>query len=121
LGKFKWGIPENIDPKNITAKIVVPAITKNHRIETLSIAFDNLTLNSADLIIAWENTYVSIPIKIPANQIINDRLSKERRVLASDYSAAAFILFDKQQLHQEALEVINLAISTTENGKSFEE
>lgn len=116
----EYGAPEKLDPKNIIAKITVPVSTQDQTIETLAITFNNLTLNSADLVIAWENTLVFIPIKIPTNKIINDRLSKERMVLASDYSAAAFILFEKQHLHNEALEAINQAISLTENGKSFE-
>ncbi len=116
-----YGIPENLDRENIKAKIRVPAITLDQAVETFSITFNNLKLNSVDLVIAWENTYVPIPINIPTNQIINDRLAKERRVLASDYAAAAFILFEKQQRKQEALEAINQAIILTENGVPFED
>ena len=117
----EYGAPEKLDSKNIIAKITVPSITQSQTVETLSITFNNFTLNSTDLVIAWENTSVFIPIKIPTNEIINNRLSKERMVLASDNSAAAFILFDKQNRYQEALQTINQAISLTENGKSFEE
>jgi len=117
----EYGVPEQLDPTNIKAKIMVPAITVDQVVETFSILFNNLKMNSVDLVISWENTYVPIPIKIPTNQILHDRLAKERKVLASDYAAAAFIFFEKQQLHQEALEAINQAIIITENGTAFED
>lgn len=117
----EYGAPEKLDPKNIKAKIIVPAISLDQTVETFSITFNNLKLNSADLVIAWENTYVPIPIKIPTSKIIHDRILKEREVLASDYRAAAFILFEKQKLNQQALDAINQAILITANGKSFEE
>ena len=40
-------------------------------------------------------------------------------MLASDYSSAAFILFEKQKCYQQALDAVNEAIRITENGKSF--
>ncbi len=117
----EYGAPEQLDPNNIKASIIVPTMTLDQTIETFSITFNNLQLNSADLVISWENTYVPIPIKIPTNKILNDRLAAERLVLADDYSAAAFILFEKQKRHPEALEAINQSIIITENGKPFEE
>ena len=117
----EYGAPEKLDPKNILAKITVPTIPLQKTQETLSITFDNLTLNAATLAIVWENTYVPIPIKIPTAKIIEKRLSNERMLLSSDYSAAAFILFDKQNLNQEALQAINRSIALLENGNSFED
>ena len=117
----EYGVAETLDPKNILAKITVPIIPLNKTQETLSITFDNLTLNSAVLAIIWENTYVPIPINISVANVIDEKIKKERMILSSDYSAAAFILFEKEQLSSEALQAINWAISLLENGKSFEE
>lgn len=57
-----WGAA-NRNKEMDVAKINVAPTQGNEDLEILNIIFDNATDNSVDLVIAWEKTRVSIPIK----------------------------------------------------------
>lgn len=54
-----WG---NVTAKTDLFKITVPAIKSVEAVNTLLIYVDNITNTTADIIIAWENTKVAIPV-----------------------------------------------------------
>ncbi|MEL6925760.1 MAG: DUF2911 domain-containing protein [Bacteroidota bacterium] len=116
----EYGAPEVLEEKNIKVHITVPVIALPQPYETLSIDFNDFTANSANLRIAWASTAVDIPISIPTEEILSKRLTKERTILADDYSMAAFILSEKENKQAQALQAINQSIALTENGQSFE-
>lgn len=64
----KWGIPKDWNNQNISAKIIVTPKHLNHTIETLHIGFDTIKMDTANLVIAWENTAVEVPITVPSKE-----------------------------------------------------
>lgn len=117
----KYGIPEVIDNEKVSAKFKVNPIKLNRKIESLSMEFENLKSNSVDLVISWERVRIEIPITIPTNDIISEKLKKEWELLSDDYTTAAVIYLENEKDYDAALESINTSISILENGVSFEE
>lgn len=117
----EYGVPDTVKLENIVVKVTVPTFTLNRDVETLSITFDNMTLNSAMLGIAWERTLVSVLIQIPTVKILKKFLKKDKVSLAKKYSTSAYIYFDIEKDSENALEAINNSITIRENGISFEE
>ena len=83
----EYGAPETLDSKNVVAQITVPVVKLKRDIETLSISFDNLTSNSVTLGIAWERSYIPVPIKIPTDEIMQDKFLMANIALAGDYES----------------------------------
>lgn len=116
-----YGVPETFNPKNSVVQLSVPVVKLNKEVETLAITFDNLTVNSAILNIAWEKTQISVPIKIPTSKILENYLSQERISLANKYSLSAYIYFDNEKNSKQALTTIEQAIAILEGSRTFEE
>ncbi|MEL7423819.1 MAG: DUF2911 domain-containing protein [Bacteroidota bacterium] len=117
----EFGAPATLDPKNIVAQFQVPAQEMSRTVETLSIGFDQLSRKAAVLSIAWEQTYVPIPIEVPTGLILDEILARERETLMEDYRAAANIYFAVDKNSEAALAAIDQSILLLLNGKSFEE
>ncbi|MBP2833047.1 DUF2911 domain-containing protein [Aquimarina sp. U1-2] len=116
----EYGVPEDFNPDNSVARINVPTIKLDRKIETLSITFAELTTNSASLIISWENIEVYVPIEIPTDKILQNYFHNTYLQLAYEYSVSANIYFENNEC-EKALEAINKSISLVENDSSFEE
>lgn len=117
----EYGVPDIVKAENIVAKVTVPIFKLNRDVETLSITFDNMTVNSAMLAIAWERTYVSVLIEIPTDKIIKNSLKEDKVALADKYSTSAYIYFDLEKDSEKALDAINNSITIRENEMSFKE
>lgn len=85
-----WEAPDSLENSKIAAHIKVPSFPLNRPIETLSITVDDLTKNSVSLGLAWESTYVAIPIIIPTDAVMSGLIHKELKQNASDFHAAAY-------------------------------
>lgn len=116
-----YGVPDTMKFENIVAQVTVPTIELNRDIETLSITFDDLTANSAQLGIAWEQTYVSVLIEIPTEKIITNFFDDNQVALAKEYSVSAYIYFDLENDSNSALKAINKSINLREKEMSFEQ
>lgn len=117
----EYGAPDTLDMRNVVAKALVKPIQLNRTIETLTINFDNLTNNSAVLGIAWENTYIPIPIKAITEKALVEKLALERKNLMDDYRAAANIYLEVEGNGQKALEAIDQSITLLLNGQSLKQ
>ena len=116
-----FGAPDTLDAQKIVAQFSVPVQGTSRTVETFSIGFDELSLNSAIIGIAWEQTYVPIPLEVPTGRILNEVLARERETLIEDYRAAANIYFTVDKNSEAALAAIDQSILLLLNGKSFEE
>ncbi len=85
-----WGAPDSLEESKIAAHIKVPSLSLNRTFESLTLTIDDLTKNSVNLGLAWENTYVAIPISIPTDDIMTGLIHKELAKNASDFHAAAY-------------------------------
>ncbi|MEN0051400.1 MAG: DUF2911 domain-containing protein [Bacteroidota bacterium] len=116
----QFGVPDTLKTENIAARISIVPIKLERSIETLTINFDDLTTNSATLGIAWENSYLPIPIRVPTNEILATTLDLERIILMEDYRCAANIYFQTEGDSYQALIAINKSIELLQNGKTVE-
>ncbi len=78
-----------IDQKPLFA-IKVPVIKRTNPLETLEMSFQDITLNSAKMIIEWERIKLEIPLKVQEQEKITKRINKELSGPSnSDYFQAA--------------------------------
>ncbi len=97
-----------------TADVVatVTPVKVSHTFETMSIAFDNLTSESADLQIIWDN--IVVPIKVGVNTD-KDAMASIEKTLAGptkgDYYSAGVYMASKDRDLKKALEYIQMSTS----------
>jgi len=86
----KSGGLSDIKPENDIAKIEVRPVSIREVYETFTIDFNDITNTSATLNIIWENTKVSVPIKVDNQERILRYLEKELKGKNPPYSNASF-------------------------------
>lgn len=89
-----WGLPKTWNEDAVAAMINVPVKTLNHFIETFTIDFDAITLDKAHLTLAWENTWVEVPINFPTDELVVENINRIMNgPTATDYfNSAAYYL-----------------------------
>ncbi|MCP4802280.1 MAG: DUF2911 domain-containing protein, partial [Bacteroidetes bacterium] len=55
------GAPKVLDDDKVVARIITKVTQKDTTVETFTIGIDNISMNSFDLGISWENSHVSVP------------------------------------------------------------
>ncbi|HLR38641.1 MAG TPA: DUF2911 domain-containing protein [Chitinophagaceae bacterium] len=88
-----------------------------HTYETFSIRIENITNNSCNLVLNWENTKLVIPIEVHNNERIMAYLDKKLKSDKPPYAAAADYYLETNQKLDDALKYISMAIK--ENPKAF--
>lgn len=116
----EYGAPKSLEADKIIAQFSVPAKEMTRTIQSLAIGFDQHSHNAALLTVAWENTYVEIPIEIDTEAIIKQRIAKSTQTLASDYASAAWISYRDGKDVEKALATIGHSILLRQDGKDFE-
>jgi hypothetical protein len=85
-----WGNPKNWDESKVALKTNVEVYKMPKKIESFTITFDDVNMNSAILGILWENVYVGVKFEVPTDAITSKSIEN---VLAgpskSDYFQAA--------------------------------
>ena len=115
--KLSWGKFKTKTPiASVTAKLQK---TKS-KVETLYIGYENLRLDEADLIFAWEDSRIEIPVKASAR----DKMLKSiERTMAgpsqSDYFQAALYLHEADLRLDDALKYIQ-KVTASENAMFFQ-
>jgi len=86
-----WGLPQEWSDKNVAARVNAEVIRLTDKVETFTIAINQVTNTSATLEFIWENTYASVPFSVPTDEkvlaSINEALSG--KPTADDYYASA--------------------------------
>ncbi|NND94778.1 MAG: DUF2911 domain-containing protein [Flavobacteriales bacterium] len=100
------------DAANDLGQIKVEAAKSSETFETLTIDFEGLTTEGADLTIRWENTKVVIPIVTKAIEQVEAQIKKQ--IIdgpgASDYASAARFYLSQEKDLELALTWIDEAI-----------
>jgi hypothetical protein len=113
-----WGLPNEWDDTKIALKLTVKPETLNKSIESLTIAFNNLTLNSGTLDISWERTLVSVPFTVPTQELTIKSIEKVMAgPSAADYFSSAQYFYQSEKELDKALVWVNNAISLTPTDK----
>jgi len=101
-GVSNWGV-SGFDDKDDVIAFSVPVQKAPETVQSFTISIDNITINSADITMAWENTKVVIPVKTNNNDRIVQYLEKELQGKKPPFQQAAnYYLETSQQLDKAA-------------------
>ena len=119
-----WSIPADWDDNKIVlqSSFKVNKIASGNEIETFTVSINNITNNNADLIFAWDDTYVKVRIDVPTSQIVDGSIQEVMggTPKATDYYAAAVYYRQENIKLDVALKWINKAMEMTENPRFFQ-
>lgn len=109
-----WGAG-GYDPAKDVARIEVKPTTLPSVHETLTIDLQGFHSNGADLVIAWERTHVSIPVKVDTDtqvlQEIDEKVRKAKgEVSPRTYFDAGMYLYEKGEMLEDAEAWIDKAV-----------
>ena len=97
-----WGTPSNWDENLVSLAVRAKVQTIAH-VESFSISFENISLDSADLQLAWEQVAIQIPMTFPTNEIMMSHISNMNPDSASAndlYTAAVYFLNNNKDLQK---------------------
>lgn len=87
-GLGNWGT-QGFDDKDDVATFTVPSHQIPETIQSFSISINNITINSCDVMLLWENTAVLFPVKADNDKAITDYLNKALQGDKPPYQQAA--------------------------------
>ncbi len=115
-----WG-SSGYSPDQDVARVDVIAKKSHNAMETLLITFDHLRNDSAELVLLWDDTRVSVPLQLFTADQVKANIEEAKATIANwsgNNFASAARAYHEYDLDQElALEWIDKAIAT--NGKAF--
>ena len=119
-----WSVPSDWDDNKIVfqSNFKVNKISSGIEIETFTISINNITNNNADLIFAWDDTYVKVKIDVPTRQIVDNSIKEvmEGSPKSTDFYAAAVYYRQENIKLDIALDWMNKAMEMTENPRFFQ-
>lgn len=112
-----WGT-DGYKEENDALRFKVNTKQLPNKIETFTIDFNDLTNNSANLNLSWENTQVSVKIEVDVDskvmEQIREKILQSKDVSATTYYQAARYYFDTNRDLNKALEWVNASLSKEE-------
>lgn len=115
-----WGTPKNWDASKVAASIKTEVQKMPMKVETFTITFDDLTNNSTNLGILWEDAYVAVPIAVPTTAKAQKSIEM---VMAGpsgrDFYSAASYYFEEGLDMNKAKEWIDKAVAMDTEGKQY--
>ncbi|CAM4096040.1 DUF2911 domain-containing protein [Flavobacterium antarcticum] len=106
-----WGNPENFDEAKVALKTTAKPQMSNNKLETFTVAMNNLDNNFAHLEISWEKTLVPVRIDFPTDKIAMASIDKALNgPTAADYYAAGTYYFQSNGDMKKALEYVDKAL-----------
>ena len=115
-----WGTPAQWEEEQISLAIRAEVQDVPHT-ESFRISIENITLDTADLQLAWEKTAIQLPIVFPTNKIMESNLSKLNvdNASANDLYTAAVYYFNNDKDLQKAKEWITKAVALRDDAFWF--
>lgn len=112
-----WGTPETFDEANVVLKANAKPMMTDRRLETFTISFGNVDLDSATLELAWEKTYVTLKFDVPTKKAVTASIEKVLAgPTAGDFFSAGQYYFQSNSDLSKSLELVNKGISMTKAG-----
>jgi hypothetical protein len=89
-----WGTPAEWDESKVAAVATAKVYPVPMDVQTFTMSIDNITNNSADLGMTWENVYVGVPIQFFTDKQVSASIDKVMAGPSSNdyYSAAVFYM-----------------------------
>ena len=115
-----WGTPAQWDKEQISLAVRAEVQDISHT-ESFRISIENITLDTADLQLAWEKTAIQLPIVFPTNKIMESNLSKMNvdTASANDLYTAAVYYFNNDKDLKIAKEWITKAVALRDDAFWF--
>lgn len=112
-----WGEPETWDEANVVLRANAKPMTTDRRLETFTISFGNVEMDSANLELAWEKTYVNIKFEVPTKKAVMASIDKTLAgPTAGDFFSAGQYFFNSNADLTKSLEMVNKALSLSKTG-----
>lgn len=112
-----WGNPEKWDDSKVALKANAKPEMLNRKVESLTIAVNDLDNDSGHLEISWEKTLVSLKFEVPTQKAAMASIEKALAgPTAGDYFSSAQYYFQSNGDLNKALEYVNKAIGMVKPG-----
>ncbi len=111
-----WGA-SGYDKADDVARFTVKPKKINNSIQTFTINIANITFNTCDIELTWENTKVVIPVKANNEERLNASIDKAINQPAIPYFQAANYYYETNQNLDKAAEYVSKALET--NPKAY--
>ena len=110
-----WGA-NGYDEKNDLLRLEVPVHRRREKRETLSIDFEKFHANGADLVIAWDDVKISLPVFVDSDALvlaeIDEKINKAKgKVSAATYFDAGMFYYEKKIDLPQAAKWIDKAVA----------
>ncbi|MEP2935591.1 MAG: DUF2911 domain-containing protein [Gilvibacter sp.] len=106
-----WGTPQKWDESKVAAKVSAEVYPMPMAVQSFTITFDDLTNNSANIGILWENVYVSATVEVPTDKMVMASIDNAMSGPgANDYYASAVYYLQEGKDMNMAKEWIDKAI-----------
>ncbi len=112
-----WGSADYDEKNDFTRIKILPKKTEDTR-ETLAIYFENYTANGGDLIIAWENTKIVLPVFVDTDAIIFQEIEDKIMNTKEDISAQTY--FDSAQFYYHKNFELTTAVKWFDKARQME-
>lgn len=101
-----WG-DAGYDKTNDLIRFTIPVKKIRDTNETLNINFENFTVDGADLVLAWENTKIVIPVIVNSDAIIEEQINA--KIINSKETISSQTYFDAAQYYYLKNKELNTA------------
>ena len=113
-----WDVPESVDPSKIAARITVPSTTLPLPLEVFTISIGDFTNYNFDLIIAWDQTKISVPIQLNTRALMDQKIQESLDGPGyGEFYLAAVYQMESGGEYAKGLEWINKAIEIQEKAE----
>jgi len=110
-----WGNPQEWDDAKVATVVKANVFPMPMKIETFTITFDDITNNSANLGMLWENVYVAVPISFNTDATVSASIERTMNgPSAGDYYTAAVYYLNADKDIEKAKNWIDKAIEMSE-------
>jgi len=110
-----WGNPKEWDDAKVVATVKTEIFPMPMKIETFTMTFDDITNNSANLGMLWENVYVAIPITVNTDSEVSASIERVMGGAGSgDYYTAAVYYLNNDKDIEKAKTWIDKAIEMSD-------
>ncbi|MCF6280481.1 MAG: DUF2911 domain-containing protein [Flavobacteriaceae bacterium] len=109
------GVPSEWDEEKVSATVKSEVFKMPMSIETFTITFDDITNNTANMGMLWENVYVAVPISVNTDATVSKSIETViSGPSAGDYFKAAVYYLDNDKDISKAINWIDKAIEMSE-------
>ena len=110
------GTPKKWDSEKVVATVKANVVPLSFKIETFTLQIDDITNDSANLGMMWENVYVAIPIRFMTDSQVTESIASVMNGPSSgDYYTSAVYYLNEDKDIDKAKMWIDKAIEMSEN------